>query len=147
MRTSPQQKHFNRIVRTTGGRVLTRAGLQPCNWNVVESPRGLKGPPSETPSDRGEEGPIPCPALSQRECVQRSSTLNAYVLLSVDHVSHRAGRNGWSQVGLPQQLAIASIDCDELSVASPREQHVGRCGQHSALRGWSRQPEGPLAIS
>ena len=42
------------------------------------------------------------PILSQRERVQGVSALNAHVLLSVHHISHRAGRNRWPEVRLPQ---------------------------------------------
>src|SRR5262245_28169143 len=59
--------------------------------------------------------------LSQRECVQRHPALDAHILLSIDHVTHGAGGDGRPEIGLPQELAIAGIEGDELTVAAAGE--------------------------
>src|SRR5262245_13029753 len=86
-------------------------------------------------------------ALSQRECVQRHPALDAHILLSVDHVGHGAGGNGWSEIGLPQELAIAGIEGEELAVAAAREQHIRSGGEHAAFGRRSRHTEGPFPLS
>src|SRR5262249_18323680 len=62
--------------------------------------------------------------LFQRKCVQRRPALYAHILLSIDHVSHGPGGNGWSEIGFPEELAIAGIEGDELAVAAAGEQHI-----------------------
>src|SRR5262245_17762761 len=85
--------------------------------------------------------------LSQRECVQRHPALDAYILLSIDHVSHGAGGNGRPEIGLPQELAIAGIKRDELAVAAAGEQHIRSGGEDAAFGRRSRHTEGPLTLS
>src|SRR5262249_14448616 len=85
--------------------------------------------------------------LSQRECVQRRSALDAHVLLSTDHIGHRTGGNGRSEIGFPQKLAIAGIEGDELAVAAAREQHIRSGSEHAAFGGRSCHTEGPLTLS
>src|SRR5262249_41462459 len=85
--------------------------------------------------------------LSQRECVQPRPALDAHILLSIDHVSHGAGGNGRAEIGFPQELAIASIQSDELAVAAAGEQHIRSGGEHAAFGGRCCHTERPPTLS
>src|ERR1043166_4841697 len=76
---------------------------------------------------------MPDTVLSQRECVQRRPALDAHILLSIDHVTHGAGGNGWPEIGLPQEFAIAGIEGDKLAVAAAGEPHGRSGGEHAAF--------------
>src|SRR5262245_31154534 len=88
-----------------------------------------------------------CSILFQRECVQRHPALDAHILLSIDHVTHRAGGNGRPEIRLPQELAITGIQCDELAVAAAGEQHIRSGSEHAAFGRRSGHTEGPPTLS
>src|SRR5678815_457282 len=87
------------------------------------------------------------PRLSECERVQPEATLDAHILLPVHHIGHGSGGDRWAKVGLPQQLAVASIERNELAVTSAGEQHVRPRRQHSTLSRGRSQPERPLAFA
>src|SRR5262249_29953103 len=69
--------------------------------------------------------------LSKREGKQRVAYLNTDVLFSIDHIRHRAGSDGWSEIRLPQQFAITSIERVERTIPAAAEEHV-RCGSEDS---------------
>src|ERR1700694_5194405 len=83
---------------------------------------------------RGQAAPrIDRALLPQRESEQRVPRSHCYVLPAVDGVSHGSGGDRASDGSLPQQRAIAGVQCEEVSFAAAAEQQVRSGGQDAGV--------------